>query len=72
MQYTLKFLRPCTLGVVREMARYDGATIISTTPDAQDEMACVDSAVLSGKRKPTMARWQSFGVAPMLIEERRT
>lgn len=64
MTYTIAFRAPrgCPLSIVRDMARYDGAEIVSYTMDERCEPDCVrDVELHSPKRlQPTMARWASF------------
>lgn len=64
MTYTIAFRRTqgCHLAIVQDMARYDGAEIVSTTTDDTCEPECVRTVTLHSKKRlqPTMARWASF------------
>lgn len=67
--YTIRFVakRGAPMGIVEDMARYDGASITATERDDDCEPAHVRQATFVGRFDPTMARWASFMVGARLV-----
>jgi hypothetical protein len=67
--YSIGFRRKggCPLGVARDMARFDGAQLISHTDDFNCDSGAIRTATFVGGFAPTMARWASFVVGATLI-----